>query len=167
MNGEDPACGWSEHTFPCHGYADPKGFFFHHPEGAKCKTNEKVGENGCTWKASPLMHTLSVQQLQDAGSIGGQPTHWHMQIEEELENVQRGLQAFTNVGASPCGPTPSPVPPSGPSPVPPQLSSRLPPLAVALVSALVLVLALALALWGRACVRKRLDRPQEERLCTV
>merc|ERR1712100_977720 len=104
MSGDDPKCGWGEHTYPCHEDAEPKGYFYHHPEAAKCKSDERVGDNGCTWKASPLMHTLSVQQLLDAGSIGGgSPTYHEMQIEQELQSVQRGLQAFKNVGAQPCG----------------------------------------------------------------
>jgi len=104
MSGDDPRCGWPEHSYPCHGNdASPKGYFYHHPEDTKCKTNERVGENGCTWKASPLMHTMSVQQLLDAGSIGGQPAYRKMQIDEELTSMDRGVAAFAQIGATQCG----------------------------------------------------------------
>jgi hypothetical protein len=104
MSGDDPRCGWPEHSYPCHGNdASPKGYFYHHPEDTKCKTNERVGDNGCTWKASPLMHTMSVQQLLDAGSIGGRPAYHNMQIDEELTSRDRGVAAFAQIGATQCG----------------------------------------------------------------
>eukprot|EP00927_Polykrikos_kofoidii_P034636 TRINITY_DN2934_c0_g1_i1.p1 TRINITY_DN2934_c0_g1~~TRINITY_DN2934_c0_g1_i1.p1 ORF type:complete len:443 (-),score=37.34 TRINITY_DN2934_c0_g1_i1:187-1455(-) len=98
-----PQCGWSQHQYPCHGQASPKGYFFHHPEGTRCGASQNVGDNGCTWKRSPLMHTLSVQQLLDAGSIGGQPRYREMQVSEELESVAKGQKAWEQVGATPCG----------------------------------------------------------------
>lgn len=103
MGWQKPFCGWGHHSYPCHGQADPKGYFYHHPQEARCKTGQALGENGCTWKRSPLMHTLSVQQLLDAGAIGKRPGYREMQISEELECVENGKRAFAAVGATPCG----------------------------------------------------------------
>merc|ERR1712070_557563 len=117
----NPLCAWPEHSYPCHGgEANPKGYFYHHPEGAKCKSHEKVGEGGCTWKASPLMYTIPVQQLLDAGSIGGYPQYHKMQIDEELLSRDRGVAEFAKYVSHACGsaPLPTTTPPPSPSPSP-------------------------------------------------
>jgi len=49
------------------------------------------------------MHTMSVQQLLDAGSIGGRPAYRKMQIDEELTSRDRGVAAFAQIGATRCG----------------------------------------------------------------
>jgi len=103
MQDDQPRCGWPQHSYPCHEQADPKGYWYHHPEATQCKSDEQVGDNGCTWKASPLMHTLSVQQLLDADSIGGQPNYRSLSTEQELQYAANGWNAFQQVGAKPCG----------------------------------------------------------------
>merc|ERR1712110_729748 len=65
------------------------------------------------------MHTLSVQQLLDAGVFGGQPRHRETGPAEEMLSVELGKKAFAGIGARPCGelsPEPSPTPSPRPSP---------------------------------------------------
>jgi hypothetical protein len=104
----NPQCGWGQHQYPCHGDASPKGFWYHHPEDARCVGDAAVGQGGCTWKRSAVVYTMSVQQLLDAGSIGGTPSYRQMSIEEELQSVEHGQRAFASIGATPCGPSASP-----------------------------------------------------------
>eukprot|EP00929_Paragymnodinium_shiwhaense_P102446 TRINITY_DN65633_c0_g1_i2.p1 TRINITY_DN65633_c0_g1~~TRINITY_DN65633_c0_g1_i2.p1 ORF type:complete len:702 (-),score=86.05 TRINITY_DN65633_c0_g1_i2:77-2182(-) len=108
-------CGWWQHEYPCHEPADPKGYWYHHPAAGQCKAGEELGEKGCTWKRAPLMHTVSVQDLLDAGSIGGKPAYHEVTREEELQYVRRGQNLFRRVGAAPCGTVPPPQH-SGPLP---------------------------------------------------
>jgi hypothetical protein len=49
------------------------------------------------------MHTMSVQQLLDAGVFGGQPRYQKTQTAEELHSAEIGKSAFRAVGAMPCG----------------------------------------------------------------
>eukprot|EP00929_Paragymnodinium_shiwhaense_P026536 TRINITY_DN15779_c0_g1_i2.p2 TRINITY_DN15779_c0_g1~~TRINITY_DN15779_c0_g1_i2.p2 ORF type:complete len:365 (-),score=23.98 TRINITY_DN15779_c0_g1_i2:100-1194(-) len=101
---------WPWRTYPCHRRSDPKGHWYHHPEAGRCKQGEEVGENGCTWKRAALMHTVSVRELVDAGSIGGQAgARRPVAPEDELRYVKKGLDVFRMAGAAPCGTVPPPL----------------------------------------------------------
>eukprot|EP00929_Paragymnodinium_shiwhaense_P004821 TRINITY_DN10601_c0_g1_i3.p1 TRINITY_DN10601_c0_g1~~TRINITY_DN10601_c0_g1_i3.p1 ORF type:complete len:683 (+),score=59.96 TRINITY_DN10601_c0_g1_i3:52-2100(+) len=99
-------CGWFE---KCDSHFGPEGYWYHHPEAARCRANEQVGDNGCTWKRYPLTHTVSARELQDAGSIGGGRVSRAAQAERETQSIEKGLEVFRRVGAIPCGALPDPA----------------------------------------------------------
>jgi len=74
---------------------------YSHPEAAACSPHANVGDDGCTWKRAPLVHTVSVQRLMDAGSL---VSKGNMTLAEHMKSLSNGIKVFESVGAKPCGP---------------------------------------------------------------
>jgi len=75
---------------------------YSHPEVGACSPHANVGDDGCTWKRAPLVHTVSVQRLIDAGSLVEKNVR-DMSLAEHLKSLTNGMKVFESVGAKPCG----------------------------------------------------------------
>jgi hypothetical protein len=67
------------------------------PEGGYCPPGARIGDAGCTYRLSPLSHSLSLGNLHGKGVFSWRPwrraKHW----------LRIASAAFTDVGAEPCG----------------------------------------------------------------
>jgi|ERR1712232_589994 len=115
MSGGQPACPYGGQYPACGASSTVEGAWYSHPEDSRCHSDVKVGDGGCTWHRSPIMHTMTARQLLDAGVFGGQSFFRNTSEKEELHSASVGWQAFASVGAMPCGerlpstPTPAPA----------------------------------------------------------
>jgi hypothetical protein len=82
-------------------YANPagNGQWYVFPSGGQCSNSQRVGEGGCTWKASTIIMSASVGNLTQAGfySCGAQnPTGycWLALTNDQWNNSTRVLQNF-------------------------------------------------------------------------
>jgi hypothetical protein len=94
--------------YPLPTLASPMGFIYHLPGAAMCKDGAKVGDDGCTWKRSPLMHTVYVEDLL---ALGLNTTYIRnaqdvlLPSEASMRNIDVFRKAFEEIPVDipPCG----------------------------------------------------------------
>jgi hypothetical protein len=75
------------------------GSWFSNPPGGHCAPGAQIGDAGCTFRLSPLSHSLSISNLYNKGVFNDDDiSHWWS--EQQLE-VARA--AFDGLGMEPCG----------------------------------------------------------------
>jgi len=71
------------------------GRWYSHPPGGHCAPGARIGDAGCTYRLSPLSHSLSLSNLFSKG-VFVVPT-------DPARNLQLVRAAFDDLGAEPCG----------------------------------------------------------------
>lgn len=78
-------------------YRGINGRWYSHPAGGSCAPGGKIGDDGCTYRLSPLSHSLSHDNLYNNKGVYNlltwRPGHW----------AQIARAAFDDIGAEPCG----------------------------------------------------------------
>jgi len=90
----------------------PVGQWFSHPVGGRCPLGAKVGEGGCTWRRSPISHSLFAKDLGGYGWDNSSkwwdptrppPPNLHQPLEQSLHNIGVFRRAWAARRLPPCG----------------------------------------------------------------
>jgi len=89
-----PIVPWPEFSWP------PVGEWYSFPPASFCPVGTEIGTNGCTWRLSPVSHSISLGKIMQKGVFARSALAGEAQA---VAWAKLGQAAFAEIGAQPCG----------------------------------------------------------------